>query len=617
MKGRWLLTAVLALVALALLAEWFSTATDNDSQLTMQPAAKTTVSVDSAPLTMQWRDSVAQQYQVLSDSFMQMQGAPQGASSIHVHLLAQLDTLTLEAGSSEVVIGMRFLSVDLKINDMSDADTNRALSVPFRVRFSSNGMPQTFEFPAKVNNQDRIILENLIRTFQVSLEESSDNWVVNESNGTGTYEAVYKRTGQTISSAQFEKSKRKFNTAAAGMIGWSDINSSESFRIEAGRNWIAEMNVQETLNYDGQGGPAMTVSNHATLELQPGAQLALSPDLWRFDAVAAVMGSTLTVKRPLLDITPEEARKQILATVPELDEAMQGRLVLINRLRDLLRVDASMPALILDALKSQEFSDRTRADLYLVLEQAGTESAQAALVEVINDDSWSLKDGMRAIVAVGGVKQPATKSITALWDMAQYGSGGERQRMADSATFALGSIGNTMNKSDNPEYSSLRSSLLSNALGGGSITQRSNYITALGNTHDTTLANDVVILLDDTEPAIRRATALSLGSLGTDQVADRLVSQYREEDNGYVRGAIAESLQSWTKPSDSAMAMFRQTVRTETDESTRYNIAILLGENLDKFPENEPVLREIMRHEASKRIRQKVAEALSARQSQP
>lgn len=607
MSWKWLLPAALALVGIVLLAEWYSGSTYKDPQVTTQAAAP----ADSAPLAMQWRNGVAQQYQVLTESSMQMQATVQGASSIHVHILGRLDTLTLETGGDEALVGMQLSSVELKINDTVDAATNRALGVPFRVRFAANGMPLAFEFPAEVNQQNRSILENLVRTFQVSLD-SVDNWVVNESNGSGTYEAAYKRTGP----AQFEKSKRKFNTTAAGMVNWSEISSTESFSIEAGRNWIAEMNVRETMRSDDQGGPAMTVSNHATLKLQPGTQLALSPDLWRFDAAAAVDAAS-AVKRPVPDITPEEARKQILATVPELDKATQGRLGLIHRLRDLLRVDASMPALILEVLKTQELSDRTRADLYLVLEQAGTESAQAALVEVITDDSWSLKDGMRAIVAMGGVKQPTTESITALWDMAQYSSGDERQRMANSATFALGSIGNTMNKADNPEYATLRSGLLSNALGGGDVTQRSNYITALGNTHDTTLANEVVILLDDAEPAIRRAAALSLGSLDTDQVADRLVSHYSAEDNGYVRGAIAESLQSWTKPSDSAMVMFRQTVRTETDESTRYNIAVLLGENLDKFPENESVLREIMRNEPSKRIRQKVAEALSVHQSQP
>ena len=543
---------------------------------------------------------------------MQMQATGQGASSVRVHLLGQLDTLALQTPGNEAVVGMRLSSVELKINDTVDADTNRALGTPFRVRFAANGMPLAFEFPAGVDQQNRSILENLVRTFQVSLD-IVDNWVVNESNGSGTYEAAYQRTGPM----QFAKSKRKFNTIADGMISWSEVSSTETFSIAAGRNWIAEMNVQETLRSDGQTGPEIRVNNHATLKLQPGAQLAMSPELWRFDAVAAAAAASGTTRRPVPNISTGEARRRILATVPELDAARQGRLGLIHRLRDLLRVDDSLPAVILDVLKTQELDDRTRADLYLVLEQAGTESAQAALVEVITDDSWSLKDGMRAIVAMGGVKQPTTESITALWDTAQSGSGGERQRMASSATFALGSIGNTMNKADNPEYASLRSGLLSNALGGGDLFQRSVYITALGNTHDPTLASEVVILLDDAEPSIRRAAALSLGSLGTDQVADRLVSHYGAEDNVYVRGAIAESLQSWSNPSDAAMAMFRQTARTEADESTRYNIAVLLADNLGKFPENEPVLREIMRSEPSKRIRQKVAQALSAHQPQP
>jgi len=604
---RWLLPAALALVAVVLVAQWYSASTDKTPAVATQSAAP----ADKTPVSIQWRYGVAQRYEVLSESSMQMQATVQGASSIRVQLQGQLDTLTLEAGKAEAVVGMRFSSVELKINDTVDVETNRALAAPFRVRFATDGMPQAFEFPAEVNQQNRRILENLVRTFQVSLDRV-DSWRTQETNGSGTYEAVYTRTGP----AQFEKSKRKFTTTAAGMVSWSAISSSESFRIETGRNWIAEMNVEESMHSDGQGGPAMTVNNNAALTLQPGAQLALSPDLWRFDAVAAVEIAS-AISRPVPDITAEEARERILVTVPELDAAKQGRLGLIHRLRDLVRVDASLPAEILNVLKTLELSDRTRADLFLVLELAGTDSAQHALVEVITDDSWPLNDGMRAIIAMGGIKQPNTESITALWDMAQYSAGDERQRMANSAAFALGSIGNSMNKADDPEYANLRSSLLSNAMGSGDVNQRSNYITALGNTHDPTLANEVAPLLDDADPAIRRATALSLGSLGTDQVADRLVSRYSAEDNGYVRGAIAESLQSWTEPTDSAMTMFRQTVRTETDESTRYNIAVLLGENLEKFPENETVLREIMRTEPSKRIRQKAADALSSYQPQP
>ena len=603
MNRQSLLLAVLALGSFILLGLWFSTPTDKEQAASEQPDA----SAITSPLSMLWHSGIAQRYRVLSESSMQMQATVNGSSSIRVYIQGELDTLTLEADADQALVGMQLSSIELKINDTVDAATNRALGVPFRVRFSANGMPLTFEFPAEVISEHRSILENLVRTFQLSLD-SGDSWVTQESNGSGAYEAAYHRTGP----AQFEKSKRRFNAPAAGMISWTEMYSTESIRIEAGRDWIVSMSVDETMRSDGQGGPAMSVSNHATLELQAGAQLAVTPDLWRFETASPVVDSAVTLNRAVPDITPEQARTKILATIPELDAAKQGRLAFIHRLRDLLLVDESLPAVLLDVLRTEQLDDRTRADLYLALELAGTESAQAALVGVITDSSWSLKDGMRAIVAMGGIKQPAAESISALWDTAQSGYGDERQRMASAAAFALGSVGNTMREADDPDYASLRSSLLSSSTSASDVIQQSNLITALGNTNDPTLASEVVVFLNDSEPAIRRAAALSLGTLGTDQVADILMSHYRDEENGYVRGAIAESLQSWTQPTDSAMAMFRQAVRTEADERTRYNIANLLAENLEKFPENEAALREIMRKESSKRIRQKVAEALAS-----
>ncbi len=537
---------------------------------------------------------------------MQMQGTTNNPSTISVQLQGRLDTLTLGTDAGQALVGMRLSSAELKINGAMDAEINRALAAPFRARFAASGLPLAFEFPAEVSQQNRSILENLVRTFQVSLEPG-ESWVTQESNGSGTYEAAYRRSGPN----RFEKSKRRFTATAAGMVSWSEVSSTETFKLDTGRNWITAMDVVESMSSKGQGGPVMKVSNHAVLSLQGDARAAFTAKLWDFTTSAAAVDDRATLKDRIPDMTADQARGEIRATIPQLDAAAQGRLALIHRLRDLLRVDASLPALILYALKTQELGDRTRADLYLALELAGTESAQTALAQVINDSSWSLKDGMRAIVALGGARQPTAESISALWSATQNYAGGERQRMASSAAFALGSIGSTLRKAEDPGYDSLRSDLLSNAHGSDNTATRSDYITALGNTQDPTIARDVVGWLNDSEPVIRRAAALSLGSLGTDQVASQLVTRFREEDNVYVRGAIAESLQSWTQPTEPAMAMFRQAVRTEVDESTRYNIALVLSENLGKFPANEPVLRDIMRSEPSKRIRQKVAEALA------
>lgn len=607
MKLSWLLPVILVLVAVVLLFDWDTETTDSGSS----SIEETSQQVSYPPVTLQWDDGVAQRYIILSDSTMHMQAAPQSASDIRVQLSAQLDSLILNVENDTALVGMLLSSVELTINDQVDAETNRALSVPFRVLFANSGMPVKFEFPAGVEQQNRTILENLIRIFQITMNHEKA-WSVNESNGMGSYLASYKRVGAT----QFEKSKSQLKNTVDGMVSWSEIVSNEQFRIDPGSNWISEMTVQETMQSEGQATPAMTVENRATLKQLAGIHPALTADLWIFTATAAEKSSNSLVKK-MPGMTADKARKQILATIPELNDATQGRLSHIHRLRDLLRVDSSLPSIVLDALKTQDLTDRTRADLYLALELTGTDSAQAALVEVITDDNWSLEDGMRAIVAMGGVKQPNVDSITALWEESANTSGGERQRMTSSATFALGSVGNTMNKADDPEYANLRSGLLSNAFGAGDTTYRSNFIRALGNTHDETLANDVVTLLDDSDPGIRRAAALSLGTLGADQVAEQLVSHYRNESNHYVRGAIAESLQSWSQPDEAAMAMFRQTVRSEKDERTRLNIATILSDNLEKFPENETVLRDIMRNEPSKRIRQQVANALAKQPVQP
>lgn len=601
-KRQWWLLAAVALGVGGLLAVWLPGITDKDTPVPTEPV----VSADQAALSIQWQPGVSQYYRVLSDSTMQMQGAS-GAMTMRVHLQGLLDTLTLETDADQALVGMQLSSIRLEINGTTDAETNRALEAPFRVRFAGNGMPLAFEFPAEVSQQNRSILEGLVRTFQVSLDRG-DSWVTQESNTSGTYEAAYRRNDP----GHFEKTKRRFTSTAAGMVNWSDVSSTETFSIEAGRNWIAMMEVTEDMSSEGQDGPVMKVRNHATLTLLTGAQANLPAEKWDFTEAAPAADDRATARATGPDMTAEQARRQIRMTIQQLDATEQGRLAHIHRLRDLLRVDDSLPELILDGLMTEELSDRTRADLYLALELAGTASAQSALATVINDSSWSLMDGMRAIVAMGGVKEPTVESILALWAAAQNYAGGERQRMASSAAFALGIIGNTMHNAEDPAYSSLRSDLLSHALGSDNVVTRSDFITALGNTQDPSLASDVIVLLDDTEPAVRRAVALSLGSLGTDQVADRLISHMRREDNGYVRGAIAESLQSWTQPTDSAMALFRQAVRTEADEGTRYNMALLLGNNLAQFPENEPVLRDIMRHEPSKRIRQKVAEALAA-----
>ena len=394
MAGRWLLLGGLALLLIAG-ALWLPGPSHYES-----PPQITAAPPDASPILLRWRVGTSQQYRVQTDSSMQMNAAV-STQSMRVRMRCMLELMTLEAGTDEALVGMRLSSVELRISGNTDPETNQALAVPFRVRFTSAGMPKTFEFPAGVTAQNRSILENLVRMFQVTMDKG-DVWVAREANGSGSYEAAYRRMSPT----QVEKIKRHFSALpSASLLAGAEIASAEAFRIDPQRDWLAAMTVDETLRCKGQGGPGIKITNHGMLELQSVAHAAATADTWRFAAAAAPpVTASKVFTSP--NISTDEARRQILDAVTELNAATEGRVNWVHRLRDLLRVNDAMPAALLEAMKTQQLSDRTRADLYLALQLAGTEGAQAAMASVIADSSWSTRDDLRAIVALSGVPTP-------------------------------------------------------------------------------------------------------------------------------------------------------------------------------------------------------------------
>ena len=271
-----------------------------------------------------------------------------------------------------------------------------------------------------------------------------------------------------------------------------------------------------------------------------------------------------------------------------------------------------MPALLLEEMRVRILDDRTRADLYLVFELAGTPSAQAALSSVITDERWMQTDRMRAIVALSGITDPTEGTIDVLWSTARLGPASrEHGLVAGTAVLALGSLGKSLLAEQDEKYSALRSGLLGGMNSYLDPVEREQYVLAIGNTHDTSLAAVIVPLLNDPDPMVRAATAKSLGRLGSNGVANNLMMQFRQEKSNDVRAAMMEALVSWDLPTTQAMATLRQAIPSETDPNTRFHMVKLLTKNLATFPENKVVLQDLLRTDQSNRIRQEIAEVFA------
>ena len=177
---RILLLGSIPLAALAI--AWFGFRSDGQ------------VAVDEErPVSLQWHAGSSQRYSCLVDSDIQMtlRGA-QRPQAMSQRLEGLLDFRTLETGPEGPVVGLRLSGAEYHVSGESDAETNRVLATPFRVRFDPSGMPLEFKFASSVGLEERGLLEELVRSFQVSIR-GERSWVSEERHATGTYSAEYVR----------------------------------------------------------------------------------------------------------------------------------------------------------------------------------------------------------------------------------------------------------------------------------------------------------------------------------------------------------------------------------------------------------------------------------------
>ena len=558
--------------------------------------------------TLQWRVGINQQYDVIiNSSFVLRMSANSPEQPMNVDVNAALDYKTLEVTTEGAIVGMRFSSMDLLTSGVSDNDLNFALTQPFRVHMYASGLPYLFEFPGTLTVEHREILENLVRIFQLVVKEGN-TWVIEELNASGQYEASYTR----VSPTKLLKRKKYFLTSTFSLSGSvPDLASEEVIRTDAANDWITEMNLTETLRSEAVNEPSIVVKNVAKLKLRDGFSVN-TKNKWDFKSTVTP-ASNSKKSGDILVISVEDAKKKLLINLSALDLAAEGRTNFIHNLRDILLLDDTMPFVLIEQMKQQMLTDRTRADLFLALELTGSQAAQSALMTVFNDVESSSTDGIRAIVAIGGVKNPSNDVINALWDLANNASiETARAELPGTAALALGALARNLKSDKKNDYDSLLVGLFNGAQGASTIQQRAVFLHAIGNTADQvpSTRDNLVTFLDDPSAMIRSAAADTIGRLGVQTVGEQLFQSYNRENNDVVRGSLIQALSSWENPPSKEVESVRNNIHTEVDENVRLNMALLLNNSMETFPENRESLKKLLAGEKSKRIRQQLTDLL-------
>lgn len=557
--------------------------------------------------SLRWREGHAQRHRLVVDCTVQFGGdAASHGPPVRQVVRGELAVHTLAVTADAVQLGLRLDPLEVRTNDQRSPDDERRLGTPFRLRLRPDGTMLGAEFPAGVPAAHAALLEELVRTFQVTVQ-AGERWTSRETHGTGRYRVDYEREAPE----QLRRTKVAYEAGPADdparTIDVPHGTAEITFGPDA--DWLAAMRVDETLATRDASGLAFRSHTRAELVLLPVA-LATAASPTRFDFAATPPqpeGVAEAIARQA-DVTQDELAAAIATILGELDGAREGRTTWVHRLRDLLRADDRTAALLLVALQAGTFAERTRADVFLAFELGGTEVAQQALAQVAAANEWRAADRLRAVIALGGVEQPSAATLDALWQTTQRRQDPTGRELADTALLALGALGSSLPR--DARYTNLVDGLRAIAYGGADVGERSCALAAIANTGDAALAPDVQPLLDAAEPAVRRAAAKAYGTLVPEAAATEFGPRLRSERASTVRAAIAASLRSMPNQEPAVLAAVRTQLVQEVDASARLDLARCLGRHLDD-PANEAALRTVFARETLPQLRREIGEMLA------
>jgi len=568
------------------------------------------------PSGFAWTVGATQSYRLLVTTRIRMPlpGAAAPESFVQ-EISGVLHLKVFEADEASVRLGFQLSPVTYTIGGAPDPGIEAGLSAPFLAVFERGGRPSDFSFPEALERQQRIILEEIARTFQLVFADAADEtdgpsrtWTVSEEHATGRYLAYYQaqRDGGL-------RKKKTLYTEVRVPLQSSDPSekpkihlkkSSIAFLLKPGVSWLSEAKVEEDLVVT-VGNQRMTESlMEAELQLvstSPDAQVGLFGEASPQEMLAA-FSATAGAEEEGAQLSTAAARKRLTDLVTRIggEPSLEKRLKHRTRLEELLRQHPELAYELIESIEAPGVSKDADATLLHALERAGTPEAQAALVMVMEDVSLTQLNRSRSIVALGGVENATDEAIQAL--LLTY-SNSPNSLLSNTSLLAVGAIGRDLKTTAPQRAGGVRGNLSQSLAQANGAEELGIALKAMGNMGDPSLAGDIVPYVDDPSPYVRSAAAWALSSVGAEGVVEKLTERLAVEEEGPVRSELVAALDGLGDQQLDALTTVHGMILDEPDPTTRYRMARYLGGNLDAYPQGLEPLTELAVSDPSIRIR--------------
>ena len=275
----------------------------------------------------------------------------------------------------------------------------------------------------------------------------------------------------------------------------------------------------------------------------------------------------------------------------------------ISSLRDYLILNPSECGRVSDYLLAGSLNSVQQAALIHVLELAGHNEAQAALVQIMNNGTHSPMNRMRSIVALSGVPEPNDASVESLIRAYHDRRGSAEAEISNTSALGLGNMSRSLARLEGNENAGNRRNRINEFLmkefGGtsGDVGKTVLFLAAIGNTGDASFTDAIRNSINDENMRVRGAAVRAIVTVGDETARQAVVERLHVEEQKEVKIAILDSLTG--KPGmESAVLYIRDAIGGEKDYLVRKSMLTYLVKNREAYPEIKKTFQRLVETEA-------------------
>ena len=492
---------------------------------------------------------------------------------------------------SDVKIGMQNSYLEKRIASLYE--------LFFLVKMDKNGKFLEYYFPRRDDDvKGLFMLFSMLQT--VELDKTS--YKVEEFDYNGVYEAEYSRMENKLSKSRIKYIEKK-SDAINIVFGKSNIN----IVLDDENNYIQSLNGYETIVSKENGIVVLENSNTVLME-KVNTPVNNSLKIWQEEREVS----------EIIDSFQQEAEKYEPFWVAE-EKASKINYIKTNHLNFsnfLKKVQENMNIQNLQELQNYlslypkeieklyaiiiDSDDKSSMKLIHMLEKLGNEEAQKLLLKLIESDNSTLSQDnhLRAIIAIGAIKNVSEENIDALWKYSQNVDTSDLLEQSKTIVLALGSIASN---SEENIASKINQRLKDNLLTGNYATKKISLLSMQNSGIDNFQAEVLEVVKTSSSIKLQVSAIKILQDARTGEVEKVLYEKMKRAQNDYVKAAAIESL-SFFEPKDEIVEEIQKNIATQESSHTKTEMVKYLAKTIDKYPQNSKYLEDALQGEENREV---------------